>query len=32
VQQRFDPCPRCGSYQLQVVGGEQMRIRDLEVE
>ncbi len=32
VQQRFDACPRCGSYQLQVVDGEQMRIRDLEVE
>jgi hydrogenase nickel incorporation protein HypA/HybF len=32
VQQRFDACPDCGSYQLQVTGGEQMRIKELEVE
>jgi hydrogenase nickel incorporation protein HypA/HybF len=32
VQQRFDACPLCGSYQLQVVSGEQMQIKDLEVE
>jgi hydrogenase nickel incorporation protein HypA/HybF len=32
VQARFDACPRCGSYQVQVTGGDQMRIRDLEVE
>ena len=32
VEQRFDACPDCGSYQLQVTGGEQMRIKELEVE
>lgn len=32
VRQRFDACPLCGSYQLQVIGGDQMQIRDLEVE
>jgi hydrogenase nickel incorporation protein HypA/HybF len=32
VQQRFDACPRCGSHQLQVVGGDEMQIKDLEVE
>lgn len=32
VGQRFDACPQCGSYQLQVTGGDEMRIRDLEVE
>lgn len=32
VGQRFDACPLCGSYQLQVVGGDQMQIKDLEVE
>ncbi|MCB1857371.1 MAG: hydrogenase maturation nickel metallochaperone HypA [Gammaproteobacteria bacterium] len=32
VKQRFDRCPRCGGFQLQVVGGEQMRIKELEVE
>ena len=26
-----DPCPRCGSHQLQVSGGTQMRVKELEV-
>ena len=32
VQQRFDPCPDCGGYQVQVTGGDEMRIKELEVE
>lgn len=32
VNQRFDACPNCGSYQLQVTGGEEMRIKELEVD
>lgn len=32
VKQRFDACPDCGSYQLQVVNGEEMKITELEVE
>lgn len=28
----YDPCPRCGSYQLQVTGGTEMRVKELEVE
>ncbi len=24
-------CPHCGSYQLQVVQGEDMRVRDIEI-
>lgn len=32
VQQRFDACCECGSYQLQVTQGEEMRIKELEVE
>ncbi len=32
VQQRFDACPDCGSYQLQVTGGAEMKIKELEVE
>ncbi len=32
VQQRYDACPDCGGYQLQVNGGEEMRIKELEVE
>ncbi len=32
VERRFDPCPECGSHQVQVTGGEEMRIKELEVE
>ena len=32
VKQRFDACPDCGSYQLQVVSGDEMRVKELEVE
>lgn len=31
IAQRFDPCPTCGSHQLQVTGGEELKIRELEV-
>ena len=29
---RFDPCPSCGGYALQVTGGDAMSVVDLEVE
>lgn len=32
VKQRFDDCPDCGSAQIQVTGGEEMKIKELEVE
>jgi len=32
VAQRFDACPECGSFQLQVTEGEEMKVRELEVE
>ena len=32
MRQRFDPCPRCGGYRLQPSGGDELRIKDLEVE
>lgn len=32
VKQRYDACPHCGSYQLQVTRGDEMRIKELEVE
>ncbi len=32
VKQRYDECPDCGSYQLQIVGGDEMKIKELEVE
>jgi len=31
-QARYDPCPLCGSYQVQMTGGDEMRIKELEVE
>jgi hydrogenase nickel incorporation protein HypA/HybF len=32
IASRADPCPRCGSFQLQVTGGADLRLRELEVE
>ena len=32
VEQLYDVCPHCGSHQLQVNAGDQMRIKELEVE
>lgn len=31
VRQRYDACPECGSYQLQVTAGDELRIKELEV-
>lgn len=31
IAHRYDGCPLCGAYQLQVNDGEQMRIKELEV-
>jgi hydrogenase nickel incorporation protein HypA/HybF len=32
IRQRFDPCPHCGGHKLTVTAGEEMRIKELEVE
>lgn len=32
ITQRHEACPECGSYQLQVNGGDDMKIKELEVE
>lgn len=32
VGQYYDPCPRCRGHKLQVSGGEQLKIKQLEVE
>ena len=32
IGQRYDACPLCGGRALQVTGGEEMRIKDLEVD
>ena len=26
-----DPCPRCGSFQLQVLSGEEMRVKEIAI-
>jgi hydrogenase nickel incorporation protein HypA/HybF len=26
-----DPCPRCGSYQLEVIGGDEMRVKEIAI-
>jgi hydrogenase nickel incorporation protein HypA/HybF len=32
LTERYDPCPLCGSQLLQVTGGEELKIKELEVE
>jgi hydrogenase nickel incorporation protein HypA/HybF len=32
IRERFDACPSCGSHQLQMTAGDEMRIKDLEVD
>lgn len=32
MNESLDACPRCGGYQLQVTGGTEMRVKELEVE
>lgn len=32
INQKFDACPKCKSHQLQITGGEEMKIKELEVE
>ncbi len=31
IQRRGDPCPSCGSHQLIVEQGDEMRLKELEV-
>ena len=28
----YEPCPACGSYDVRVIGGDGMRVKELEVE
>ena len=28
----YEACPNCGGYEIQVTGGDQMRVKELEVE
>jgi len=31
MQEVFGACPQCGSHQMQVTGGTEMRVKELEV-
>jgi len=31
IGQRGDACPACGSYQLQVTAGDELRVKDIEL-
>jgi hydrogenase nickel incorporation protein HypA/HybF len=32
IMRRYDDCPRCGGGKLQVTGGDEMLLKELEVE
>jgi len=32
VAARYEPCPQCGGYSVEVTGGTEMRVKELEVE
>ena len=32
VSALYEACPVCGNYQIQVTSGDQMRVKELEVE
>jgi hydrogenase nickel incorporation protein HypA/HybF len=32
VSSLTDPCPDCGSHQLQVTGGRELRVREIEMQ
>lgn len=32
VDQRYDPCPKCGSFQLQISSGDELKVKELEVD
>ncbi|WP_404378770.1 hydrogenase maturation nickel metallochaperone HypA [Caenispirillum salinarum] len=32
ISRRGDPCPGCGGYKLTVTAGDDLRVRELEVE
>ena len=31
ISERYDPCPKCGSHQLQITSGDALRIKEMEV-
>ena len=31
INDRLDPCPKCGGTELQISGGDALRIKEMEV-
>jgi hydrogenase nickel incorporation protein HypA/HybF len=32
LAERFGACPECGRYRVQMTGGDELRVREIEVE
>ncbi len=32
LAERFGPCPECGRFHVQMTAGDEMRVREIEVE
>lgn len=32
ISQRYDPCPLCGGHEWVLTGGDELRVKELEVE
>ncbi len=32
LAERFGACPECGQYHVQMIGGDELRVKELEVE
>ncbi|MGB0683820.1 MAG: hydrogenase maturation nickel metallochaperone HypA [Magnetovibrionaceae bacterium] len=32
INERYDPCPKCSGHKLTVTSGDEMRIKELEVD
>lgn len=32
LAERYDPCPECGGFPVEITGGTEMRVKELEVE
>jgi hydrogenase nickel incorporation protein HypA/HybF len=32
LSERFGPCPACGRYRVQMTAGDEMRVREIEVD
>jgi len=32
INQRYDACPQCGSFELQISSGDEMKVKELEVD